>query len=186
MEQRDIYDRRPALSWSKGNVVLLGDAAHAMQPNMGQGGCQAIEDAYHLGLELSSPNQSLSQSLLNYQLKRVPRAAAISGFARSAALMTTTWRPYLGSDPYEFYGAVPGMMSFWENVEKLRIPHPGKVMGQLAMMLAIDPMLEYIACGNPIDEADRVPYCQVPGMSTPLRNIPKEAFKMNGVPGFAN
>ncbi len=32
--------------------MLLGDSAHAMQPNLGQGGCMAIEDAYQLVLDL--------------------------------------------------------------------------------------------------------------------------------------
>lgn len=40
--RRDIYDRPPMFSWAKGNVALLGDSAHAMQPNLGQG--------EHLGL----------------------------------------------------------------------------------------------------------------------------------------
>jgi hypothetical protein len=41
--RRDIYDRVPIMEWTKGRVALLGDSAHAMQPNMGQGGCMAIE-----------------------------------------------------------------------------------------------------------------------------------------------
>lgn len=50
IEQRDLYDRRPSVlkSWSEGHVTMLGDAVHPMMPNLGQGGCQAIEDAYVL------------------------------------------------------------------------------------------------------------------------------------------
>ncbi len=42
----DIYDREPlGERWGEGRVTLLGDAAHPMTPNLGQGACQAIEDA---------------------------------------------------------------------------------------------------------------------------------------------
>lgn len=41
--RRDIYDRPPVLTWGKGCVTLLGDSIHAMQPNLGQGGCMAVE-----------------------------------------------------------------------------------------------------------------------------------------------
>ena len=43
--RNDLYDRGPARSWARGAVVLVGDAAHPMRPHLGQGGCQAIEDA---------------------------------------------------------------------------------------------------------------------------------------------
>lgn len=44
----DLYDFKPISTWYKGNCVLIGDAAHATTPNLGQGACQAIEDAYAL------------------------------------------------------------------------------------------------------------------------------------------
>jgi 2-polyprenyl-6-methoxyphenol hydroxylase-like FAD-dependent oxidoreductase len=37
---------------AQGRVALLGDSAHAMQPNLGQGGCMAIEDGYQLAIDL--------------------------------------------------------------------------------------------------------------------------------------
>lgn len=40
-----IFDRRPPRSIHRGPIVLVGDAAHAMTPDLGQGACQAIEDA---------------------------------------------------------------------------------------------------------------------------------------------
>lgn len=43
--RNDLYDRSRARCWARGAVVLVGDAAHPMRPHMGQGGCQALEDA---------------------------------------------------------------------------------------------------------------------------------------------
>ena len=42
-------DRPIAKRWGQGRVTLLGDAAHPMTPNLGQGACQAIEDAFGAG-----------------------------------------------------------------------------------------------------------------------------------------
>lgn len=48
----DIIDLKPIEKFAFGNIVLIGDAAHATTPNMGQGACQAIEDAVILADEL--------------------------------------------------------------------------------------------------------------------------------------
>ncbi len=45
----DIIDLKPMSHWSAENLCLIGDSAHATTPNMGQGGCQAVEDAYVIG-----------------------------------------------------------------------------------------------------------------------------------------
>jgi FAD-dependent urate hydroxylase len=58
--------------WRKGRVVLIGDAAHASSPMMGQGGCMAIEDAVVLA-ELLQSAKSIEDALDAYVLRRRPR-----------------------------------------------------------------------------------------------------------------
>lgn len=183
VERRDIYDRPPTLQWCKGRVALLGDAAHAMQPNMGQGGCQAIEDAAALADELAKVGpDGVERALGWYQARRIPRAAAITGFAASASLMTSTYRRYLGSDPYFFYQYIPGALAFWEQVRKLKIPHPGRIVGQIAMLSSIDLILMYITTMG--DQRDSVkPLLE--GQKKVMRELDDDLFAMKGIWGLA-
>lgn len=71
--RNDIWDFAPISSWHKGRVVLVGDAAHATTPNMGQGGCQAIEDAYALA-EALSLETSLGAAFKHYETSRMKKA----------------------------------------------------------------------------------------------------------------
>jgi 2-polyprenyl-6-methoxyphenol hydroxylase-like FAD-dependent oxidoreductase len=59
--------------WYTGRVVLIGDAAHASSPLMGQGGCMAMEDALVLAEVLRSA-ASVQSALSNYVSRRKPRA----------------------------------------------------------------------------------------------------------------
>jgi 2-polyprenyl-6-methoxyphenol hydroxylase-like FAD-dependent oxidoreductase len=77
----DIRDRRPITTWHAGRAVLLGDAAHPMTPNYGQGGCQAIEDAIVLDRALAA-HASIDDALAAYEAARVARANAIVVGAR--------------------------------------------------------------------------------------------------------
>jgi 2-polyprenyl-6-methoxyphenol hydroxylase-like FAD-dependent oxidoreductase len=72
----DIHDRVPLARWSQGRVTLLGDAAHPMTPNMGQGGCQAIEDAVVLARCLAREPEP-GTALAEYEHHRLPRANQI-------------------------------------------------------------------------------------------------------------
>jgi FAD-dependent urate hydroxylase len=71
-----IYEIAPLKSWQDGRVILLGDSAHAMTPNLGQGACQAIEDAVILG-QLFCETSDIETVLSHYQQRRIPRSNSI-------------------------------------------------------------------------------------------------------------
>ena len=73
----DVYDIESLPQWSKGRVVLVGDAAHAMSPNMGQGGCQALEDAPALAESLQN-NMDIQTALQVYEARRKSRAGRVA------------------------------------------------------------------------------------------------------------
>lgn len=68
----DLYDLKRLPHWSQGSTLLLGDAAHATTPNMGQGGCQAIEDAWYLADYLER-YQSPTEAFKAYEKMRRPK-----------------------------------------------------------------------------------------------------------------
>ena len=109
VEQRDLYDRWPEFrrSWADRSVVLVGDAVHPMMPNLGQGGCQAIEDAYELTRALqavtvrgrpTSP-EATREALQSFYGRRVGRVAGVSLLSRLASdlivnFFDTPWSPH--------------------------------------------------------------------------------------------
>ena len=66
----DIRDREPSETWGRGRLSLLGDAIHPMTPDMGQGGCQAIEDGVVLADALANRPDDLVAGLRNYEDRR--------------------------------------------------------------------------------------------------------------------
>lgn len=79
--QHDITDRPPLARWSQGRVTLLGDAAHPMTPNLGQGACQALEDAVALA-DVLRDQADISTALHQYEQTRIPRTSQITRQAR--------------------------------------------------------------------------------------------------------
>ena len=65
-------------------MTLLGDAAHAALPNLGQGACQALEDAAVLDVCLSE-DDDIPAALRRYGARRAPRANAMTAQARRLA-----------------------------------------------------------------------------------------------------
>jgi 2-polyprenyl-6-methoxyphenol hydroxylase-like FAD-dependent oxidoreductase len=72
----DIHDRIPIRTFTSPRVALLGDAAHPTTPNLGQGGCMAIEDAVVLAHALAS-SDSLAGALAAYEDARVAKTGRI-------------------------------------------------------------------------------------------------------------
>ncbi|TRM10558.1 monooxygenase [Lentibacillus cibarius] len=90
----DIYDMQPLDSFVYGRVCLLGDAAHATTPNMGQGAGQAIEDAYEL-MRAIDEETSLARALSRYDAKRVKKAKKVIKLSRQIGRAAQWQHPLL-------------------------------------------------------------------------------------------
>jgi len=89
-----LYDRDPIERWSVGRATLLGDAAHAMLPHIGQGACMAIEDGYALAAVLAQMPDELADALRHYERLRQPRTrqAVLESRARGNEMhLTSRW-----------------------------------------------------------------------------------------------
>ena len=75
------YDRPASARWGEGRVTLLGDAVHPMTPNLGQGGCVAIEDAAVLARCLAKYADAPA-ALRAYESGRRTRAARVASYSR--------------------------------------------------------------------------------------------------------
>ena len=82
-----LHDRDPSPSWTRGRLTLLGDAAHAMLPHLGQGANQSIEDGMALATILASvTRETIPGALLAYERLRRERAAMVQSGARENGL----------------------------------------------------------------------------------------------------
>lgn len=72
----DIIDIKPISKFAFGRIVLMGDAAHATTPNMGQGACLAIEDAVILANTIANTH-SVERAFIAFEQKRIKRTTAV-------------------------------------------------------------------------------------------------------------
>ncbi len=91
-----LYDRTPLASWTKGRIALLGDAAHAMLPHVGQGANQAIEDGVALAVFLEGQDSSdVAEALRRYESFRRERTGIVQAEARRNGLRYDSRYPSL-------------------------------------------------------------------------------------------
>jgi salicylate hydroxylase len=77
-----LYDRDPIPQWTHARITLLGDAAHPMLPYLGQGACQAVEDAAVLATALRAEPGDPVAALARYERTRRPRTSRVVLTAR--------------------------------------------------------------------------------------------------------
>jgi salicylate hydroxylase len=72
-----LFTRPLTENWGRGRIQLIGDAAHAMLPNAGQGACMAFEDAYILARWLDAMHDDPVEALKNFRRIRIPRVHGV-------------------------------------------------------------------------------------------------------------
>jgi 2-polyprenyl-6-methoxyphenol hydroxylase-like FAD-dependent oxidoreductase len=82
-----LYDRPPTASWTGRATALIGDSAHPMLPFLGQGACQALEDAVVLAEALTESEQ-VADALGDYEQRRRRRVARIVRQSRRIARLS--------------------------------------------------------------------------------------------------
>lgn len=87
-----IADLKPIMQWYDKQVCLIGDAAHATTPNMGQGACQAIEDAYILAECLEKYGEPEAFKL--YQKIRIEKAHQVVKTSRAIGKLAHWKNPF--------------------------------------------------------------------------------------------
>ena len=97
----EISDIDPLPHLVKGRIALVGDAAHATTPTLGQGGCQAMEDAEVLCRYLVTTNISVEDALKRYETERKERVAKLVLKARKRTDTIYNKQPDLTQEWYE-------------------------------------------------------------------------------------
>jgi 2-polyprenyl-6-methoxyphenol hydroxylase-like FAD-dependent oxidoreductase len=128
--RNDVYDRSITRRWVSHRVALVGDAAHPMTPDLGQGACQAIVDAWVLADAVRRGDDSLEGALQEYERIRWRTAAVATVLARTLGRVGQWEHPLACRLRAEVMHATPLAVQLWPLDAVLRVPpaHPG-VMG---------------------------------------------------------
>ena len=124
LNRLEISDIDPLSNLAQGRIALVGDSAHATTPTLGQGGCQAMEDAEVLCRYLITTNISVADALKRYEAERKERVANLTLKARKR---TDT-----------IYNKEPDLTQEW--YEQLKQENPQDVTGAIAKIILGGPL----------------------------------------------
>lgn len=106
----DIIDLEPIANFAYNNIVLVGDAAHATTPNLGQGACQAIEDAFILADELSKSGDPIA-AFVAFEKRRIPRTHYIVNTSWTMGRIAQWSNPFLVALRNTLFRLIPERMN---------------------------------------------------------------------------
>ncbi len=105
----DISDLTPTCEWTRGRIGLIGDAAHATTPNLGQGGSLAIVDAYYLSQAIKTHGLG-PESLKLFQSKAFLKAMAVTYISRAFGVICHIRHPLMRWFSLRYVGLSPGFV----------------------------------------------------------------------------
>lgn len=108
--KNSLSDRIPHKGWTKGNITLIGDAAHPTTPNLGQGGCMAIEGAYLLAKCINKYGLS-SKAYEIYEKYQFPRSKEIISESLKLGKMGQITNPILITLRNFFFKIIPSSVA---------------------------------------------------------------------------
>jgi 2-polyprenyl-6-methoxyphenol hydroxylase-like FAD-dependent oxidoreductase len=115
-----IHAKPPPRRLGQGRIICVGDAAHAMEPNLGQGGCQALEDAMALGIAAQCcPPEAILPLFETMRLRRIRQFVDLS---RSATFIAQSRNHALVGAARILARTVPDRLSEWRVSRLHRLP----------------------------------------------------------------
>jgi 2-polyprenyl-6-methoxyphenol hydroxylase-like FAD-dependent oxidoreductase len=117
--RHDIYYlKTPLPCYNSGNVVLLGDAAHALTPDIGQGGCLALEDAVTL-IDVLSRQTDVADALVEFDRGRRPRTQKIVRVSALWGRIAEWSNPVAATIRNILVGLLPPSLFLWASEDTL-------------------------------------------------------------------
>lgn len=110
--RNDLYDRAEARQWSRGPIVLVGDAAHPMRPHLGQGGCQGLEDAAILA-HCVGHGDAPATAFARFVAARKPRVRPLARESKRIGQLVNVRPAFLGAAAMQASRFVPEAVLTW-------------------------------------------------------------------------